>query len=42
MRTRKTIKKDLDDLSERMDIGVANFYIVEVLLDIRDLLNKEK
>lgn len=40
MRTREDIEKELNITAERIDIGAANLYLMEVLLDIRDILIK--
>ena len=42
MRHREIIQKELDELAEEIDVGAGSLYIVEVLLDIRELLTKTK
>ena len=41
MREREIIEKELGELSVRVDIGAGTQCIVEVLLDIRELLNNK-
>ena len=38
MRTREDIEEELERFSVRMDTGIANKFLLEAILDIRDLL----
>lgn len=42
MRTKEKILEELKEIGVRKDVGAANLFIVEALLDIRDVLAKEE
>jgi hypothetical protein len=42
MRTKEEISKEFNELAIRIDVGAGSLYIVEVLLDIRELLLENK